>query len=108
MEAAMDVEGFREWLDRLPLQAKSQREQLFAILGPALGQESVCATIENARPTLPCPHCGAGRHHRHGFDRRLQRYRCCACRKIFSAFAGTPCFVYPQHKTIRRCSNGTG
>ncbi len=37
-----------------------------------------------------CPTCHAERPYRHGHDRGVQRYRCRACGKTFSALSGTP------------------
>jgi transposase-like protein len=86
----MQAAGFRKWLARVAQVTRRQREQLFALLRPAVGLDQVCATIEQARPVSSCPHCGGRRLHRHGFDRGVQRYRCCACGKTFSALTGTP------------------
>lgn len=38
--------------------------------------------------TATCPHCQAKRVSRHGYANGLQRYRCLACRKTFSALTG--------------------
>jgi transposase-like protein len=69
---------------------RRQREQLLEVLQPAVDLDRANATIDQARTNLSCPHCG-GRHlHRHGYDRGLQRYRCCACKRTFNALSGTP------------------
>jgi transposase-like protein len=86
----MQTEGFRKWLARVAQLTRRQREQLFALLRPAVGLDQVCATIEQARPVSSCLHCDGRRLHRHGFDCGVQRYRCCACSKTFSALTGTP------------------
>lgn len=86
----MQAAGFRKWLERLTRLTKRQRAQLLAILRPAVDLDRACATIEQARSSLSCPDCGGRRLHRHGFDRGLQRYRCCACKRTFSALTGTP------------------
>jgi transposase-like protein len=86
----MQAASFRKWLERVAQLTRRQREQLFALLRPAVGLDLVCATIEQVRPVSSCPHCGARRLHRHGLDRGVQRYRCCACGKTFSALTGTP------------------
>ena len=86
----MRAASFKGWLARVERLTRRQREQLFALLRPAVGLDQVCATIEQARSVSACPGCG-GRHlHRHGQDRGVQRYRCCACGKTFSALTGTP------------------
>jgi transposase-like protein len=85
----MQAASFRKWLERVAQLTRRQREQLLTLLRPAVGLDQVCATIEQARPVSSCPHC-AGQHlHRHGVDRGVQRYRCCACRRTFSALTGT-------------------
>lgn len=87
----MDAAGFKKWLGKLADLNKRQRERLVELLGPAAGLDRVCATIAQARPApLGCPRCRETRCHRHGHDRGLQRYRCCACGKTFSALTGTP------------------
>jgi len=51
----------------------------------------VSAVIDSNLAASPCcGHCGATGSYRHGHDRGLQRYRCRACRKNFTALAGTP------------------
>jgi transposase-like protein len=73
------------------LLTRLQRAQLIAALRPSIGLDSVCETIEHARPApLCCPDCGNSRHYRHGIVRGLQRYRCRACSRTFSALSGTP------------------
>jgi transposase-like protein len=86
----MQAASFRKWLERVAQLTRRQREQLLTLLRPAVGLDQVCATIEQARPVSSCPHCAGQRLHRHGVDRGVQRYRCCACRKTFSALTGTP------------------
>ena len=82
--------GFRRWLQRVAQLTRRQREQLLDVLKPAVDFDRACATIEGARANLSCPHCGGRRLHRHGYDRGLQRYRCCVCKKTFNALSGTP------------------
>jgi len=82
--------GFRKWLQRVAQLTRCQREQLLDVLRPAVDLDRACATIEAARHSLCCPDCGGRRLHRHGYDRGLQRYRCCACKRTFNALSGTP------------------
>ncbi|MFN3789274.1 IS1595 family transposase [Massilia sp.] len=83
--------GFTRLLRSLPLLTRQQRAQLAAALRPAVGLDSVCATIDDARTApLCCPDCGSSHHYRHGTNRGLQRYRCRACGRTFSALSGTP------------------
>lgn len=86
----MQAASFKQWLARAMLLSRRQREQLLTLLRPAVGLDRACATIEGARKVSSCPECGGGRLHRHGHDRGVQRYRCCACGKTFSALTGTP------------------
>lgn len=86
----MQAAGFKQWLTGLALLSRRQRKQLLAILRPAVGLDRVCATIEGAGSVSSCPGCGGRRLHRHGHDRGIQRYRCCACGKTFSALTGSP------------------
>ena len=86
----MQAAGFRKWIGRVSQLDRRQREQLLAILRPAVGLDRVCATIAQSHPAPACPACGSGRRHRHGFDRGIQRYRCCSCGRTFSALTGTP------------------
>ena len=86
----MQAASFKQWLARFALLSRRQREQLLELLRPAVGLDRVCATIEGARNLSSCPACGGRRLHRHGYDRGVQRYRCCACGKTFSAVTGTP------------------
>jgi len=82
--------GFRKWLQRVAQLTRRQREQLLEALRPAVDLDRACTTIEAARHSLCCPDCGGRRLHRHGYDRGLQRYRCCACKRTFNALSGTP------------------
>ena len=51
--------------------------------------------------TATCPHCQAKRVSRHGHANGLQRYRCLACRKTFSALTGTPlCGLHKRGKWL--------
>ncbi|MGI4718637.1 MAG: IS1595 family transposase [Janthinobacterium lividum] len=86
----MQAAGFRKWIGRLTQLDRKQREQLLALLRPAVGLDQVCAAIEGARPAPACPSCAGERRHRHGHDRGVQRYRCCACGRTYSALTGTP------------------
>ena len=86
----MQAASFKRWLARVALLSRRQREQLLAHLQPAVGLDSVCATIEEAGSVLLCAYCACQRIHRHGHDRGVQRYRCCACHRTFSALTGTP------------------
>ncbi|WP_288379320.1 IS1595 family transposase [uncultured Massilia sp.] len=86
----MQAAGFKRWLGRVAELAPQQREQLLAILQSARGRDQVCAAIDAARPAPCCPACGERHVHRHGRDRGIQRYRCCACRRTFNALTGTP------------------
>ena len=82
--------GFRKWLRRVTQLTRRQREQLLAVLRPVVDLDRACATIEQTRAGLSCPDCGGAHLHRHGYDRGLQRYRCCACKRTFNALSGTP------------------
>ncbi|WP_313704756.1 IS1595 family transposase [Massilia sp.] len=87
----MQAIKFKRWIDGVRLLSEGQRRQLLESLRPALGLDRLRAAIEAAAPSrLVCPGCGGARHHRHGRDRGLQRYRCRACGKTFSALTGTP------------------
>ena len=86
----MRASSFKQWLARVALLTERQREQLLSVLQPAIGLDRVCAAIEENRRVSSCPDCGARRIHRHGHVRGLQRYRCCACGRTFSALSGTP------------------
>ncbi|MGG7607324.1 IS1595 family transposase [Massilia sp. BKSP1R2A-1] len=86
----MQAAGFRRWLARVRHLDRRQREQLLALLGPAIGLDRVCAAIDGARPAPCCPACGHRHSHRHGSDRGIQRYRCCGCGRTFNALSGTP------------------
>lgn len=77
-------------MQRLKQLTRRQREQLLGVLRPSVDLERACATIEQARADLACPHCRGRKLYRHGHDRGLQRYRCCACKKTFNALTGTP------------------
>jgi len=82
----MRSDGFRRLLRQVGLLTRQQRSQLAEALRPAVGLDKVCAAIDGARPApLCCPSCGNGRHYRHGIVRGLQRYRCRACKRTFSA-----------------------
>ncbi|MBQ5942601.1 IS1595 family transposase [Massilia sp. AB1] len=86
----MDGKRFATWMRQLPLLTKGQRGKLMEALGPALGLDRLREAIEVNRPA-PCgPACEAGRPYRHGQLRGLQRYRCRACGKTFTALSGTP------------------
>lgn len=86
----MQAASFQQWLGQVARLTRRQREQLLALLRPAIGLDRVCTTIEGARSVSSCPDCGGQRLHRHGHDRGVQRYRCCACGRTFSALTGTP------------------
>ena len=87
----MNSDGFRRLLRQVGLLTRQQRSQLAEVLLPAIGLDKVCAAIDGARPApLCCPSCVNSRHYRHGIVRGLQRYRCRACKRTFSALSGTP------------------
>ncbi len=86
----MDGAGFNRWLRKLPSLTRRQRTQLIEALQPAIGLDRVCAAITQAKPLPCCPACQTESPYRHGLDRGLQRYRCRACRKTFTALSGTP------------------
>ncbi|WP_409521970.1 transposase, partial [Massilia sp.] len=87
----MQAVKFKRWIDGLALLSEGQRRQLLERLRPSLGLDRLRAAIEMAAPSrLVCPGCSGPRHHKHGRDRGLQRYRCCNCGKTFSALTGTP------------------
>ena len=87
----MNSTVFKRLLSEVVSLSKQQRSQLFSALRPALGLDKVCETIDSARVApLTCPDCGNNRHYRHGTLRGLQRYRCRACCRTFSALTGTP------------------
>ncbi|MCC2973113.1 IS1595 family transposase [Massilia sp. IC2-476] len=86
----MYAAGFR-LLRQAGLLSRQQRSLLIESLRPALGLDQVCEAIDGARSApLCCPGCGNSRHYRHGIVRGLQRYRCRACGRTFSALTGTP------------------
>lgn len=86
----MKSEGFSRLLRQVASFTRQQRLQLVDALRPAVGLDQVCEAIESARRQLCCPSCGGSRHYRHGIVRGLQRYRCRACGRTFSALSGTP------------------
>ncbi|HBZ05316.1 MAG TPA: IS1595 family transposase, partial [Massilia sp.] len=87
----MQAVKFKRWIDGVSLLSQGQRRQLLERLRPALGLDRLRAAIETVTPSrLVCPGCSGERHHKHGRDRGLQRYRCRACGKTFSALTGTP------------------
>ena len=87
----MKTGAFRKWAARVAQLSRQQREQLLAILRPAVDLERVSALIDEARPAPEhCLHCRASGVLKHGRDRGLQRYRCRACGKTFTALSGTP------------------
>ena len=87
----MQKATFNRWIKGLALLSQDQRQQLLHRLRPALGLDRLRAVIEAATPSrLACPGCQGERHHKHGRDRGLQRYRCRACGKTFNALTGTP------------------
>jgi ribosomal protein L37AE/L43A len=84
------MEGFTQWLGQLPMLTRRQRGQLLEALRPAIGLDRVCEATKGAnKPPPSCPSCKAERRYRHGHDRGLQRYRCRACGKTFTALSGT-------------------
>jgi transposase-like protein len=117
----MQAASFKKWLERLTQLTRSQREHLITLLRPAVGLDQACATIEHSRPVSACPHCAGRRLHRHGVERGVQRYRCCACGKTFSALTGTP-LARLRHRgkwldylagmldgqSVRKAADGTG
>ncbi|WP_442920761.1 IS1595 family transposase, partial [Massilia sp. DD77] len=75
---------------QLSLLTRRQRLQLMDALRPAVGLDQVCEEIACAAPDPCCPSCQAQRSYRHGHSRGLQRYRCRACGRTFTALSGTP------------------
>ena len=45
---------------------------------------------QNLHDHLACPHCEHNKIHRWGMSQGIQRYRCCDCRKTFTALTHTP------------------
>ena len=93
MDAGTEMEDkrFTKWMRQLPLLTKCQRERLLEALRLGLGLDRLREAIEGADGPAPCcPACRAERPYRHGRNRGLQRYRCRACGKTFTALSGTP------------------
>ena len=86
----METASFKRWVSKVARLTARQREQLLDVLRPALGLARLAAVIAQVRPRPCCPGCGSLSSHRHGFDRGIQRYRCRACRKTYTALSGTP------------------
>jgi len=87
----MKATAFKRWAARVAQLSRQQREELLAILRPAVDQDRVCSVIDSARPAPErCLYCDAPGLRRHGRHRGLQRYRCRACGKTFTALSGTP------------------
>ena len=86
----MEGRRFTKWLRQLPALSQGQRKQLLEALRPALGLDRLREAIQGADSSPACPACKAERCYRHGRDRGLQRYRCRACGKTFTALSGTP------------------
>ncbi|MEH6434546.1 IS1595 family transposase [Massilia sp. DD77] len=86
----METKRFGRWLRQLSLLTRRQRLQLMDALRPAVGLDQVCEAIAGAAPDPCCPSCQARRSYRHGYSRGLQRYRCRACGRTFTALSGTP------------------
>ena len=86
----MHQASFSRWLGKLPSLTPRQRAQVQDALRPAIGFERVCAALAQARPRPCCPACQANNPCRHGQDRGVQSYRCCSCRRTFTALSGTP------------------
>lgn len=81
-----------------PIQRKAVAAEL-----AALDAQPVSTEIIEGRfaATVTCPHCKAERVSRHGHANGLQRYRCGACRKTFSALTGTPlCGLHKRGKWL--------
>ena len=87
----MKTAAFKRWSAQLPHLNRQQRAHLLALIQPAVSLDRVCTLINATRGvSCDCAHCGAARCYRHGFHRGLQRYRCRACGKTFTALTGTP------------------
>jgi transposase-like protein len=79
-----------------------QRKVVAAELA-SLGREPASTVIVEGRfaATAPCPHCNAKRVIRYGHANGLQRYRCRACGKTFSALTGIPlCGLHQRGKWL--------
>ncbi len=86
----MHQAGFTRWLGKLSSLTARHRAQVQEALRPAIGFERICAALAQARPKPCCPACQANNPYRHGQDRGVQRYRCRACKRTFTALSGTP------------------
>ena len=87
----MKTAAFKRWSAQLPHLSRQQRAQLLALIQPAVSLDRVCTLINATRAaSCDCARCGAARCDRHGIHRGLQRYRCRACGKTFTALTGTP------------------
>lgn len=87
----MQTSAFKKLLGQMAMLTKRQREQLLQVLRSTVGLDRFTDVIDQAKPALACcPACGAARHHRHGRAHGLQRYRCLACGRTFTALTGTP------------------
>jgi transposase-like protein len=95
----MRAAAFTRWIRQAATLSTDQRAQLLDRLRPALGLERVCDVIERATPAQACPDCGHTHSYRHGRVRGLQRYRCRACGRTFSALTGTP-LARLRHRAI--------
>lgn len=87
----MKAAAFTRWTARVAQLSKQQREQLLALIRPAIELDRVGAIIDQSVSASPCcVHCEAPECYRHGFHHGLQRYRCRACGKTFTGLTGTP------------------
>jgi transposase-like protein len=86
----MEKKRFGRWLRQVSVLTRRQRLQLMDALRPAVGLDQVCEAIAGAAPAPCCPSCQGRRPYRHGHSRGLQRYRCRACGRTFTALSGTP------------------
>jgi len=87
----MNQEQFTQLSTVINSLSPSQRHQLLDRLQHPEAIPDILEHLEqNLQSHLQCPKCSHKAIHRWGTFKGMQRYRCCGCRKTFTALTGTP------------------
>jgi transposase-like protein len=96
----MNNKTFKELLAQIGQLSLAQRGKLTEALAPKAVKENTASLINRqSEDGIVCAHCGGTHIKRWGFDGKIQRYRCHACRRTFNALSGTP-MAKLQHKEL--------
>jgi transposase-like protein len=87
----MKQQDFNTLISQFDALSAKQRHSLLELLQHPEGIPDIVEHLEQRlHDHLECPECQNTKIHRWGMHKGIQRYRCCSCRKTFTALSNTP------------------